>query len=108
MFVTSDSFHSIMAKNLKSNVWQYFQKEEDPKKVKWLLCEKIYSYCGGTTNLREHFSSQHSLTYRVKQVQQSSSKSQLSLDKYAKPVFCSESKSKSITDAIVDMVAKDV
>ena len=58
--------------------------------------------------LEEHLSSQHSLTYTVKQVQQISSKSQLSLDKYAKPVFCSESKSKSITDAIVDMVAEDV
>ena len=58
-----------MAKNLKSDVWQYFQKEDHPKKVKCLLCEKIYSHCGGATNLREHLSSQHSLTYTVKQIQ---------------------------------------
>ena len=76
--------------------------------MKCLLCEKTYSYCDGTTNLRDHLSSQHSLTYTVKQVKPGSSKSQLSLDKYAKPVFCSESKSKSITDAIVDIVAEDV
>ena len=67
LLLTSDSFHSVMGKNLKSDVWQYFQKE-DSKKVKCLLYEKIYSYCGGTTDLREHFSSQHSLTYTVKQV----------------------------------------
>ncbi|XP_076357180.1 uncharacterized protein LOC143250476 [Tachypleus tridentatus] len=42
----------------KSAVWKYFKL--DGKKAECQLCKANLSFCGGTTNLRNHMSNRHS------------------------------------------------
>ena len=89
--------------SMKSDVWKYFEKTESSK-AKCTLCFKQLSYRGGTTNLRDHLTSQHPLNYK----HQPGSKKQATLDLFSKPRRCPESRAKEITDRIVNMLALDL
>jgi zinc finger BED domain-containing protein 1 (E3 SUMO-protein ligase ZBED1) len=93
----------------KSDVWKFMSKTEDGKKCTCNLCSKSLAFHGGTTNLREHLSSAHPREYS-----QASAKQKKSMEKmqpkitslFQKP--CDSSKSKKITDLLVDMVCRDM
>lgn len=51
---------NVFAMNKKSIVWNFFRKIEETKFVKCLLCQKEYSFCNNTTNLRDHLLRKHS------------------------------------------------
>ena len=77
---------------------------EGEKKVKCLLCNppKEISYHMGTTNLREHLTSQHPLDYKNNKAKQTS------LFDFSTRSRCSEARSKQITELIVDTVILDM
>jgi len=100
----SSSRGLLPRKKPRSDVQEYFEAVHGEKKVKCLLCNphKEIVFHGGTTNLREHLTSQHTFDYST--TQQSKPLS-LTLSKRS---CCSEARSKEIMELIVEMVVVDM
>ena len=47
-----------------SDVWEFFEKNAEAKKVKFSLCSKQLIFHEGTTNLRDHLLKVHPLRYK--------------------------------------------
>ena len=88
-----------------SDVWNHYEKLQDAKRVKCMLCSKELAYHGGTSNLRDHLLKIHPLDYRTKQ--RRLHKLHLTVLRFLAR-YCGESRSKEITDRIVNMVAMDM
>ena len=89
----------------RSDVWAYYEKIKDAPKARCTICDKELSYRGGTTNLRVHLTSKHSLLY----AHEAKSKSkQICLDSYTKQQQYTETRANAITDRIVCMIALDL
>ena len=85
-----------------SDVWKYFRKEDSsPNSVLCTICERSFSYRGGTTNLRDHLERQHSSIYRPKPT----SSKQATLVGIQR---CSERRSKEVTQRILNFIIKDI
>ena len=70
--------------SLQSDVWDHFEKGEKTTKCKH--CERKLSFCGGTTNLRDHLQQNHGKEYQAKKVSDDESKRKI--DKFVlKDVF---------------------
>jgi len=92
------------AKKFRSDVWKFYERTDDGKKVKCILCSppKELVYHGGTSNLRDHVNRQRPLKYKPDTVQ-------TSLEAYGKKKqACSDARAKQITELIVRMVALDL
>ena len=50
--------------SLRSDVWDHFEKGEKTAKCKH--CDRELSFCGGTTNLRDHLLRNHGKQYQSK------------------------------------------
>ena len=82
---------------VRSDVWKFFSKCTDSaSRVKCDLCDKEFTYCCTTSNLRDHLQRDQ---YKPQQQQQTL----ITLSQR-----CSESKSKAIMDLLVDVVAMDM
>ena len=53
------------AKKFRSDVWGYFEKNANGKKVRCRLCEHEYAYLGTTSNLRDHLVRYHKDKYCI-------------------------------------------
>ena len=85
---------------VRSDVWKFFSKCTDSaSRVKCDLCDKEFTYCGTTSNLRDHLQRRHQDQYKPQQQQQTL----ITLSQR-----CSESKSKAIMDLLADVVAMDM
>ena len=85
-----------------SDVWKYFHKEDSsPNSVLCMICERSFSYRGGTTNLRDHLERQHSSIYRPKPT----SSKQATLVGIQ---ICSERRSKEVIQRILTFIIKDI
>ena len=92
-----------------SDVWKYFKKKKEQKKALCTICNKLYAYCGGTTNLREHLEAFHSVVYkRRRSLEEESGSSQRSLDSFLRPKQCSDARAKDIVQKIVSMIIVDM
>ena len=78
---------------------------ENAQKVKCKLCSKLFAYCGGTTNLREHLISKHPDLYTLAKKR----KGQKTLDVFSRKV-CPEPRAMEIhvTNLIANMIAVDM
>ena len=94
-------------KKPRSDVWEHYELLEGQKKVLCLLCNphKEISYQGGTVNLRDHLSSQHSSVYKTST---SDKAKQTTLLDYGKRSCCSEARAKDITNLIMNMIIFDM
>ena len=92
-----------------SEVWKYFIKKAEIAKALCTVCNRLYSYRGTTSNLRDHLESAHGVIFenRRKRKADASSSSQQSLDNYLRPQQCSNSRSKDICESIVGMIVTD-
>lgn len=88
----------------RSDVWKYFELEG--KKAKCLLCSKALSYCGGTTNLREHLNAKHKCQYQTGESSQANREAPL--QSFFKPKSCPTGRASEITDKVVDMITMDL
>ena len=58
---------SVSPPSAKSDVWKYFEKSAGLNKAKCSPRSKLLlSYCGGTSDLREHLLTQHPFNYKPK------------------------------------------
>ena len=96
---SGQSESSLSSSREKSEVWKYFLKK-GPKTVKCTICDKEYSYHGGTSNLCDHLVRIHSNEFKPKQ--------QPSLDAFVIRGKCPHSRAKRITELIADMAARDL
>ncbi len=85
---------------VQSDVWKFFEKRKEAKKAKCQLCNKELAFHGGTSNLRDHLSKVHPLSYRKPQPG--------GIDTFVKPRQCSEARAKEITERIARMLALDL
>ena len=94
------SSHGPPKKKARSDVWEHYKLVEGQKKVLCMLCnpQKEISYHGGTGNLRDHLTSQHSSVYKSDKAKQTS------FLEFIKHSRCSEACAKEITNLIVNMV----
>ena len=90
-----------MASSSRSDVWQYIKKTSD-KHVYCSLCSRKLAYHGGTTNLRNHLIRVHGDTYRPAK----ETTTQQTLETVTRK--CSESRSKIISELLVDVVTMDL
>lgn len=102
---SSDTHHSPPKKKARSDVWEHYKLVEGEKKVLCMLCNthKKISTHGGTSNLRDHLTSQHPSVYK-----KNTTAKQTSLLDFSKRSRCSESQSKEITKLIMELVIRDV
>ena len=89
----------------KSDVWAFFEKKKGFKSVSCKLCDKVFAYHGGTSNLREHLLRIHPSEFKGQTKQQ---EQQSSLDPFVARAKCPHSRAKQITDLIANMVACDI
>ena len=97
-----DSLPSLTKRKIP-DVWKYFVKMKETKKVECKICNKHLAFHGGTSNLREHLVKLQPLKY----TNESHSK-QLPLDRVMSQKFCSGTRTKDITDRIVKMIIRDL
>ena len=83
----------------RADVWKFFEKKKEAKKVKCTVCGKELAFHGGTSNLRDHLLKMHPLSYQKPQ--------RGSIDTFLKPRQCSEARAKEIMERIVSMLALD-
>ena len=90
MAESHSGIHGPPKKKPRSDVCEHYELVEGEKKVKCLLCNppKEISYHGGTTNLREHLTSQHPLDYKNNKAKKTS------LFDFSTRSRCSEARSK--------------
>ncbi|CAB5171735.1 unnamed protein product [Rhizophagus irregularis] len=93
----------IINKKLSADVWEFFQKIQDEESwlitnYKCILCAKLYSPGNPTSTLRRHLTKKHPSHYKKPETRQTTLR--------FKPY--SPSKSKPITDSLVDFVATDL
>ena len=88
--------------SLWSDVWDHFEKGEKTAKCKH--CDRELSFCGGTTNLRDHLLRNHTKEYQVKK---DSDESKRKIDEFVLKTTCSSTRARKITQLLVDMVAMD-
>lgn len=88
--------------SLRSDVWDHFEKGEKTAKCKH--CDRELSFCGGTTNLRDHLLQNHTKEYQAKK---DSDESKRKIDKFVLKTTCSSARARKITQLLVDMVAMD-
>ncbi|GET52281.1 zinc finger BED domain-containing protein 1-like [Rhizophagus irregularis DAOM 181602=DAOM 197198] len=93
----------IINKKLSADVWEFFQKIQDEESwlitnYKCILCAKLYSPGNPTSTLRRHLTKKHPSHYKKPEIRQTTLR--------FKPY--SPSKSKPITDSLVDFVATDL
>ncbi|CAB5366028.1 unnamed protein product [Rhizophagus irregularis] len=93
----------IINKKLSPDVWEFFQKIQDEESwlitnYKCILCAKLYSSSNLTFTLRCHLIKKHSSHYKKPETRQ--------ITLRFKPY--SPSKSKPITDSLVDFVTTDL
>ena len=70
-----------------SDVWEYFEKNAEAKKVKFCLCSKQLIFHKGTTNLHKHLQKVHSLCYKKAKVKQWALMNFCDLDSVANHAF---------------------
>ena len=93
----------------RSEVWKHFIKVKEGTKAMCTLCSKGLAYRGGTTNLRQHLTSQHPLRYNHQTpTKKDEASKQTTLDVFSKPRSCPNVQPKEITDRIVNMIALDL
>ena len=102
---SSDTHHGPPKKKARSDVWEHYKLVKGEKKVLCMLCNphKEISYHGGTSNLRDHLTSQHPLVYKI-----NTTAKQTSLLDFSKKSRCSESRSKEITKLIMELVIQEI
>ena len=96
------------AKKFCSDVWGYFKKNANGKKVWCRLCEHEYVYLGTTSNLRDHLVHYHKDKYKWSDTIESSDKQQTSLDIFVNRHKCPPARAKKITELVALMVARDL
>ena len=69
-----------------SEVWEFFEKNAEAKKVMFSLCSKQLIFHEGTTNLSDHLLKVHQLRYKKSESEAVSS------DKFLRPQQCSEAR----------------
>ena len=62
---------SNSATTSRSDVWKYISKDSSSASATCTLCEKVLAYCGGTSNLWDHFLCSHPREYHHEDKQQS-------------------------------------
>ena len=107
---SSNSQSDVFSTHKVSGVWKYFTKMADKKKAICSICKKALAYSGGTRNLREHLSSQHSLRNFSAGSGKASTgnKTITSLDGFVKSSKCTEARAKGITDRVSQMIVQDL
>ena len=96
------------AKKFRSDVWGYFEKNANGKKVQCRLCEHEYAYLGTTSNLRDHLVRYHKDKYKRSDTIESGDKQQTSLDIFVNRHKCPPARAKKITELVALMVARDL
>jgi hypothetical protein len=92
-----------MPPSTASDVWKYFTRSLDKKTAKCNLCNTDFTYCGGTTNLRNHLKAKHPVSENSEAKKQTTMAAFVSTP--TKKMTTSENE--RITQAIADMVVKD-
>ena len=90
--------------SLRSDVWDHFEKGEKTAKCKH--CDRELSFCGGTTNLRDHLLRNHGKQYHSKK-DDDVDKRHGKIDEFVLKTTCSTTRARKITQLLVDMVAID-
>ena len=55
---------SLSSATVVSDMWEFFEKKTEVKKVKFSLCSEQLIFHEGTTNLRDHLLKLHLLHYK--------------------------------------------
>ena len=107
---SSNLLSDIFSTHKVSDVWKYFTKMADKKKAICSICKKALAYSGGTRNLCEHLSSQHSLQNFSAGSGKTTTgnKTITSLDGFVKCSKCAEAHAKGITDRVSQMIVQDL
>ena len=93
-----------MSNTTRSDVWDHFKKGD--KTAICCHCRKELSYCGGTTNLRDHLIRIHPLKYTADV--DKSKVSTAKIDTFVSKTICSESHAKKITNLMAEMLVLDL
>ena len=104
---TSEGTPSDKGKKKASDVWNYFVKKKEVKKAQCKICSKELAYHGGTTNLRAHLEKIHPVQYSDDHSSKSKTGQQGSMERFFSKKFCSATRSKEITEKIVNMIITD-
>ena len=88
--------------SLRSDVWDHFEKKEKTAKCKH--CDRELSFCGGTTNLRDHLLRNHGKEYQSKK---DNDERKRKIDEFVLKTTCSSTRARKINQLLVDMVAMD-
>jgi len=93
-----------------SDVWTFYKKLHDRRKAVCTICNKEFAYLGGTTNLRNHLASKHSTQYcpDIETSTTDGGRKKSSLDGFVRPVKCSDTRAKCITDRVTQMIVEDL
>ena len=89
---------------LRSDVWDHFKKGEKIAKCKHR--DRELSFCGGTTNLRDHLLRKHGKQYQSKK-ENDVDKRHGKIDKFVLKTTCSTTRARKIIQLLVDMEAID-
>ena len=104
---TSEGIFQFKGKKKVSDVWNYFVKKKEEKKAQCKLCGKQLAYHGGTSNLRDHLTNIHPVKYQPQGCSSMSKSKEGPMDRMFKTKCCSNTRSKEITDKIVNMIVMD-
>ena len=105
----SNSQSDIFTTRKVSDVWKYFTKTANKKKAICSICKKALAYSGGTTNLRDHLSSQHSLhNFSAGSGKTTTGSKMITLDGFVKSSKCTEARAKRITDRVSQVIVQDL
>ena len=104
---TSEGIFQFKGKKKVSDVWNYFVKKKEEKKAQCKLCGKQLAYHGGTSNLRDHLTNIHPVKYQPQGCSSMSKSKEGPMDRMFKTKCCSNTRSKEITDKIVNMIVID-
>ena len=88
--------------SLQSDVWDHFEKGEKTEKCKH--CDRELSFCGGTTNLRDHLLQNHGKQYHSKKDNNVDNRHG-KINEFVLKTTCSTICARKIPQPLVDMVA---
>lgn len=94
----------MSASKLRSDVWEHFIKHERTAKCKH--CAKEFSFCGGTSNLRDHLLRAHERIYQPNKDSEAKT-NKGKIEAFVTKTTCSVTRENKITQLIADFVAQD-
>jgi len=106
--IQGDNKLDVVGSRPVSDVWKLYTKLHDQRKAICTIYKREFAYLGGTTNLRNHLSSKHSmLSSQDVETAMTKCRKSSTLDGFVRPTRCSEVRAKNISDRVTHMIVQD-